>query len=79
MERIDFEQEMGWFLNYYDVVLNKTQTEVWFDNFSRLDRDHFNKMLNLHIKTDTDTRFPAIGKITQLISKSKTASGWFPS
>ena len=79
MERIEFEKEMSWFLNYYDVVLNKTQTTVWFNNFSKLDQTHFNKMLNLHIKTDADPRFPAIGKITMLISKAKTVSGWFPS
>lgn len=79
MTKNEFFEEMVWFLEYYDVKLNQTQSQVWFDNFSKLDRTHFNKMLKLHIKTDVDTRFPAIGKITQLISKSKTVSGWFPS
>lgn len=79
MNKEEFLKEMGWFLEYYDTKLNKTQSQIWFNNFSYLEQKHLSDILNLHIKTDIDNRFPAIGKITQLISKAKTKSGWFPS
>lgn len=67
MTKEKFLSEMSWFLEFYDVTQNKTQTKIWFEIFGALPVEIFNKSLTAHIKEDLFPGMPALGKITERV------------
>ena len=71
MTKTEFENEMEWFCEFYEKKLSERQARVWFDIVGNAGVKQFHACLMKHIKHDENPFFPPVGKITQLLEKSK--------
>ncbi len=72
MKKAEFLAAMNPFADFYEKVLNETQTRLWFDMFKTYPVSQFAKALADHIQSSDDSRFPALGII------HKRCQGWKP-
>ena len=68
MTKQEFSKSMQTLLDFYKHELTPFQVRVWFELFEPFDKKKFDFAINKHLRTDEDTRFPALGKIMNILN-----------